>query len=405
MENTYSNRCEEVLAHHGTKGMHWGIRRYQNPDGSLTAAGRRRMEKSDRKTVKELRKNSQVYDAVSERSGKAAEKSKKKWEKAYTKAVKKGKDTNTKKINKLEEQYALDAAFDKTVKTKQADFRKAANKITNEYISKYGDKKLKSIKTNPDGSIGDKHTGEMIKSALTTAALAPILPLSAPMVAMAGSMSYNRQSVQGRANKIYKDNYKRERERLREESKSERASQKNADKEFRDSSRNVKTEVSKKEQKSNLKELSSLSKSSGFDKAMKKLNNGDSDGFTKEIDRIKEKGMPKSNVINKIAQSKSVSNAQKEHDRTLSEWTKAQKEVSDYIKKNGYPKSDKHSETTKDPVYNRLQAAADKAQEANSRAYDKLQKNIYSEMGKQIGKDPTADNLEAIRYMIELQIK
>lgn len=180
---------------------------------------------------------------------------------------------------------------------------------------------------------------------------------------------------------------------------------KNADKEFRDSSRNVKSEVSKKEQKSNLKELSNLSKSSGFDKAMKKLNSGDSEGFTKEIDRIKEKGIPKSNTINKIAQSKPVTNAQKEHDRTLSEWTKAQKELSDYVKKNGYPKSDKHSETTKDPVYNRLQAAADKAQDANGRAYDKLQKSIYSEMGKQIGKDPTADNLEAIRYMIELQIK
>lgn len=30
------------LAHHGIKGQKWGIRRFQNPDGSLTAEGRKR---------------------------------------------------------------------------------------------------------------------------------------------------------------------------------------------------------------------------------------------------------------------------------------------------------------------------------------------------------------------------
>ncbi len=31
------------LYHHGILGMHWGVRRYQNKDGSLTDAGRRRL--------------------------------------------------------------------------------------------------------------------------------------------------------------------------------------------------------------------------------------------------------------------------------------------------------------------------------------------------------------------------
>lgn len=32
---------ESYLEHHGIKGMRWGVRRYQNPDGSLTNAGKK----------------------------------------------------------------------------------------------------------------------------------------------------------------------------------------------------------------------------------------------------------------------------------------------------------------------------------------------------------------------------
>lgn len=40
------------LYHHGVKGMKWGVRRYQNPDGSLTAAGKRRRAKQDAKQAR-----------------------------------------------------------------------------------------------------------------------------------------------------------------------------------------------------------------------------------------------------------------------------------------------------------------------------------------------------------------
>ena len=33
---------DDVIEHHGIKGQKWGVRRFQNEDGSLTAAGRAR---------------------------------------------------------------------------------------------------------------------------------------------------------------------------------------------------------------------------------------------------------------------------------------------------------------------------------------------------------------------------
>lgn len=39
---------ENELYHHGIKGQRWGIRRFQNEDGSLTSAGRKRYEVGDK---------------------------------------------------------------------------------------------------------------------------------------------------------------------------------------------------------------------------------------------------------------------------------------------------------------------------------------------------------------------
>lgn len=56
----------DYLKHHGIKGQKWGIRRYQNPDGSLTEEGRRRYD------VKEAKIKAKAEKAVARAQVKSA---------------------------------------------------------------------------------------------------------------------------------------------------------------------------------------------------------------------------------------------------------------------------------------------------------------------------------------------
>ena len=105
------------LYHYGVKGMKWGVRRYQNADGSLTPAGKKKYDRmSDDKLQKTLYK--QVKRARSEQSnwsnqwnvrntiGKHSKSIQEKYDKARNEHVSSDAYRQAvKRLNKLDKQY------------------------------------------------------------------------------------------------------------------------------------------------------------------------------------------------------------------------------------------------------------------------------------------------------------
>lgn len=88
------------LYHYGVKGMKWGVRRYQNHDGSLTPKGRKQLEKAQKSWERDVRNN---------------------WTDAYNKAA-----------DKVNQQLdAFNAKYEKV------DVRDPKSKTTQKYVKEY----------------------------------------------------------------------------------------------------------------------------------------------------------------------------------------------------------------------------------------------------------------------------
>lgn len=91
---------EEFLMHHGILGMKWGVRRYQNEDGTLTAAGKRHKAKLDERSMKKDVKWAKRHEkSIMKQANKRTKSDMQKYEKTelrdLAKQMKSGKDSKT----------------------------------------------------------------------------------------------------------------------------------------------------------------------------------------------------------------------------------------------------------------------------------------------------------------------
>ena len=114
----------DELYHHGIKGQKWGVRRYQNADGTLTAAGKKRLSKTIAKKPYPTKFTDRIVEVKSYKQN----------SKSYKDAVEKTKD-----FKKSYMQYKNDAA-----RWNMEANKKAAEKYGNfnELLSSRDSKKL-----------------------------------------------------------------------------------------------------------------------------------------------------------------------------------------------------------------------------------------------------------------------
>lgn len=153
---------EFYLAHHGIKGQKWGVRRFENEDGTLTAAGKKRYQAQEAyvksynkyKEAKKFKKSDFKLGGMTNRNARIrtaeAEKDVKKAEYLYSKAKtdKGGEKARDRQIAKAYKSAGAIGVLNKNVDMVwNGSYRQKLSKnIEKTYGKEYADKQIKKAK-------------------------------------------------------------------------------------------------------------------------------------------------------------------------------------------------------------------------------------------------------------------
>lgn len=149
-------RTYSELYHFGIKGQKWGVRRYQNKDGTLTNAGKKRVYKTVKKYSKQKDRRAALGQAVgeddliTEAARKVLPSAKKHAEaiaRSNTMASKMEKEYNDgKSYDSISKKYQKKYDALREQESKEYDnYKSETKKVVDEYLGKYANKRLKDI--------------------------------------------------------------------------------------------------------------------------------------------------------------------------------------------------------------------------------------------------------------------